>query len=180
MPVPLLVAAAAPVLFETVLTAERGRRTSPSPKIKPGEILKVALEIQALSERGLSPVLNTDPFTGGLVLSTTDQSAGLFDLLGERFARQALAGTPEESAAIFLAREESFKRTPVTASLVPESPTVREEVVADLAPITGKLVAPGVVAKRTSGFSVSRRLGGPCAGANTGFSRLTCARGGFS
>jgi len=180
MVVPAVVAAVAPLLVESVLTAELSRRASPSPKILPGEILKVALEIQGLSERGLTPILNTDPFTGGLVLSTTDQSAGLFDLLGERFARQALAGTPEESAAIFLAREESFNRTPVTASLVPETPTMREEIVGNLKPITGKLVAPGVVAKRTSSFSVSRRLGGPCAGANTGFSRLTCARGGFS
>ncbi len=180
MVVPLLVAAVAPALTTAVIQAEQSRRANPSPKIKPGEILKLALDIQALSERGLTPILSVDPFTGGTVLSTTDQSASLFNLLGERFASRALAGTPEESAAGFALREAFIQSAPGSPVPVPETPTVREEIVRALAPVTGTLVAPGIVAKKTSSFSVSRRLGGPCAGANTGFSRLTCARGGFS
>jgi len=175
-----IIAAAAPVVISTAIQAEQSRRANPSPKIKPGEFLRLALDIQALSERGLDPVLNVDPFTGGTVLSTTDQSLGLFDLLGTRFASAALAGTPEDSAAIFRAREEFINQAPFPPGVPPETQTVRAEVVDALTPVTGRVVAPGVVAKKSSGLAMSRRLGGPCAAANTGFSRLTCARGGFS
>lgn len=180
MVVPVVVGVAAPILLETVLTAELGRRASPSPKIRPGEFLRTALEIQALSEQGLTPVLSSDPFSQNLVLSTESQSAGLFNLLGERFARTALAGTPEESAALLRAREEFVESRRVGTPPEASAPTVRDQVVAALSTTTGKVVGPGVVAKKSSSLAVSRRLGGPCAAANTGFSRLTCARGGFS
>lgn len=180
MPVPLLVAALAPVLLETVVTAELSNRALKSPKIRPGEFLGLALQIQALSESGLSPVISADPFTGDTVLSTTDQLPGLFNLLGEKFAREALAPSPEEISSIGLAREQFIESAPGASVAVPTVPTVREEVVAALAPSTARLVAPGVVAKKTSGTAMSSRLGGPCAAANTGFSRLNCARGGFA
>jgi len=175
-----LVAAATPVLIETVVTAEQSNRALNSPKIRPGEFLRLALNIQALSESGLVPVLSTDPFTGATVLSTANQSGVLFDILGEKFAREALAATPEEITAIGQAREQFIESTPGAAVPVPTVPTVREEVVAALAPSTAKVVAPGVVAKKSSGMITSSRLGGPCAAANTGFSRLNCARGGFA
>jgi len=180
MPIPILVAAVAPALTSTVIQAEQSRRASPSPKIKPGEFLKLALEIQALSERGLTPILSVDPFTGGTVLSTTDQSASLFNLLGERFASQALAGTPEESAAGFALREAFIQTAPGFPNPVPEQTTVRDQVVAALSTTTAKVIAPGIVDKKSSSLVSTSRLGGPCAGANTGFSRLNCARGGFS
>lgn len=87
-----------------------------APGLKPGDILRASLATQALSERGLSPVVSTDPFTGNLVISTADQTANLFNLLGERFAREALASTPAESAEIFRQREafiESRRQFPV-------------------------------------------------------------------
>jgi len=180
MPVPVLVAAVAPVLFESVLTAEQSRRANPSAKRKPGEFLKLALDIQALSERGLTPILDVDPFTGGLVLSTTDQSDSLFNILGERFAKQALAGTAEESAAGFALREAFIQSAPGFPTPVPEELTVRDQVTAALTTTTAKVVAPGIVAKKSSSLVRTSRLGGPCAAANTGFSRLNCARGGFS
>lgn len=129
------------------------------PGIKPGDLLRAALQIQSLSEAGLQPVTSTDPFTGDLVVSTVDQGPVLETLLGEKFARETLAATPEDVA---------------------EVRTFREQVVASLATPTARVVAPGVVARRTSDLGKSRRLGGPCADANTGFSRLNCARGGFS
>jgi len=140
----------------------------------------VALEIQALSERGLVPVLSVDPFTGGTVLSTEDQFSGLFNLLGERFASASLAGTPEESAALLGAREEFIESRRIGTPPVSSTPTVRDQVVAALSTSTGKLAGPGIVDKKSSSLQRSRRLGGPCAVANTGFSRLNCARGGFS
>lgn len=153
------------------------------PKVTPGEILRLALDIQALQEKRLTPVLSIDPFTGGTVLSTADQSSVLFDLLGESFARESLRGTPEESAEIFRAREElieSRRQFPVFPGEIGEAPTTRDVVTQALSTTTAKVVAPGVVDRKTSSLATSRRLGGPCAGANTGFSRLNCARGGFS
>lgn len=129
------------------------------PGIKPGDLLKAALAIQSLSERGLVPVASTDPFSGDLVVSTADQAPVLQTLLGERFAREELRATPEE---------------------VEEVRTFRDAVVDSLAMPTARVVAPGVVARRTSDLGKISRLGGPCAGANTGFNRLNCARGGFA
>ncbi len=180
MVVGLIIGAVAPSIAGATVQSVLANRARQSGKIKPGEFLRLALDIQALSEQGLTPVLSTDPFTGDTVLFTEDQFPVVFDVLGTKFATQALAGTPEESAAIFRAREEFINQAPGVASIVPETPTVREQVVLGLAPVTAKVVAPGVVVKKSSGLSVSKRLGGPCAGANTGFSRLTCARGGFS
>lgn len=180
MVVGAIIAAATPVLLKTVLQAEQSRRASPSPKIKPGELLKLALDIQALSEQGLTPIISTDPFLGGLVLSTSDQSSDLFDILGQRFASQALAATPEETAAILQARTEQIETRRIAAAIEPDTPTLRDEVVAALATTTAKMVAPGIVARKSSSLTSTSRLGGPCAGANTGFSRLNCARGGFS
>jgi hypothetical protein len=164
----------------TGIQAELANRADRSPKIAPGEFLRLALDIQALSERGLTPVINVDPFTGGTVLSTSDQSGLLFDLLGTRFATAALAGTPADSASLLRAREEFIQSRREGTPPVDPQPTVRDQVVAALSTSTAKLVAPGIVAKKTSSLAASRRLGGPCAGANTGFSRLNCARGGFS
>jgi len=146
----------------------------------------------ALRARGLIPVTSTDPFTGALVLSTEDQSQFLFDILGERFAREALATTPEESRELFETREafiESRRVSPVfpiTTAVVPVSTDpgvdqVREQVIQSLVATTPKVVAPGVVSGRTAKSTrPGRRLGGPCAGVTTGFERITCARGGFT
>jgi len=153
------------------------------PKISPGDILRASLATAALSERGLSPVISTDPFTGNLVVSTEDQSAGLFNLLGERFAREALASTPAESAAIFAEREafiESRRRDPVFPGAVePPVETVREQVTLALTRASPAPIAPGVVSSVRPNV-MPRRLAGPCAGPTTGFARLNCARGGIS
>lgn len=180
MVVPLVVAALTPVLATTVITAVKANQARASPKIKPGDILRTALAIEALTEQGLQPVLAADPFTMNTVLFTENQSNVVFDILGTRFASQALAGTPAESAALFAAREDFIQSAPGFPATAPVAPTVREQVVQALAPVTAKVIAPGVVAKKTSGMAVSSRLGGPCAAANTGFARLNCARGGFA
>ena len=153
------------------------------PRISPGNILRTSLATTALSERGLSPVVSTDPFTGNLVISTEDQSAGLFNLLGERFAREALASTPEESAEIFRQREafiESRRQFPVfPGGSDPPVDDLRQQVIAPLLRESPVPVAPGVVSS-TRPAAMPRRLGGPCAGVTTGFQRLNCARGGIS
>lgn len=129
------------------------------PGITPGDILRGALAIQALSESGKVPVASTDPFTGDLVISTKDQAPVLQTLLGEKFARETLASTPEE---------------------VEEVRTFRDEVIDSLSTPTARVIGPGVVSRGGRDAATSRRLGGPCAAANTGFSRLNCARGGFA
>jgi len=149
-------------LLGTILTAQGGPfapERERFPRQKPGDLLEAALAIQALSEQGLTPRVSTDPFTGDLVVSTADQSSVLQTLLGERFAREELRPSPEEVGEVL---------------------TFREEVVRSLAVPTARVVAPGVVARRTSDLGKTSRLGGPCAGATTGFNRLNCARGGFA
>jgi len=129
------------------------------PGLSPGDILRGALAIQALSESGLVPVASTDPFTGDLVISTQDQSPVLETLLGEKFARETLAATPEE---------------------IEEQRTFRDQVIDSFSMPTARVIGPGVVSRGSRDAGISRRLGGPCAAANTGFSRLNCARGGFA
>jgi len=171
-----LIPSIAPVVLGAALQA-RGGPLAPSfqraPGLKPGDILRTALDIQALSESGRVPRVSTDPFTGNLVVSTEEQTAGLFNLLGERFAREALAPTPEESAITFSEREAfiASRRLPVTE--------VRETVVANLSRVSPAPIAPGVVSSARPAV-MSRRLAGPCAGPTTGFARLNCARGGIS
>lgn len=151
-----------------------------APGLQPGDILSVALQTQAMSEAGLSPVVSTDPFTGNVVISTLDQAEGLFNLLGEKFAREALAPGPAESAQVFAEREafiESRRLTP--AFPVPPVTEAREQVVALLTRVSPSVIAPGVVSSARPA-AMSRRLAGPCAGPTTGFERLNCARGGIS
>ncbi len=154
-----------------------------APGLTPGDILRASLATQALSERGLSPVVSTDPFTGNLVISTKDQTESLFNLLGERFAREALASTPAESAEIFRQREEfieSRRQFPVFPGRVDApAPDLRQQVIAPLLRETPVPIAPGVVSSARPNV-MPRRLGGPCAGVTTGFQRLNCARGGIS
>ena len=155
-----------------------------SPQVQPGDILRLALEAQALSERGLQPVISTDPFTGNTVISTSDQSGILQTLLGEKFAREALAATPEEIGEVFAFQQEAIARGragTLFPSVAPDpTSSTRDQVVADLFTATARVVAPGVVARRSRDLAVPGRLGGPCAAANTGFTRLRCGRGGFT
>lgn len=154
------------------------------PQVQPGDILRIALDLQALSERGLQPVLSIDPFTGNQVISTEDQSGILETLLGEKFAREALAPTPEEIREVFDLQQEAIARgragTLFPSPVAVPPPSTRDQVVASLVTSTARQVAPGVVARRSSDLAVGGRIAGPCAAANTGFSRLNCARGGFS
>ena len=184
----VIIPAVAPAVLGAGLSARGGPLEPPRsdlPKVKPGEILEIALATQALSETGRTLRLTTNPFTGELVTSAEDQDLRLFDLLGEKFAREALAATPAESQAIFDERQlliESRRINPVfptSAAAAPPVTEVREQVVAALVRETPKVVAPGVVSSSSAGL-MSRRLGGPCAGVTTGFSRLNCARGGIS
>jgi len=186
MVVGVIVGALAPAIIGTGLSAPGGPLAGPQtrfPRLSPGNILRTAIQTQALSERGLVPVVSTDPFTGNVVISTSDQSEGLFNLLGERFAREVLASTPAESAAIFAEREafiESRRVTPVFPVGVPAPvDDLRQQVIGPLLRESPQVVAPGVVSSVRPG-AVSRRLGGPCAGITTGFARLNCGRGGFT
>lgn len=155
-----------------------------SPQVQPGDILALALQAQALSERGLTPVISTDPFTGNQVISTSDQSDILETLLGEKFAREALAPSQAELDALAQARFQELVVDPPRVSFAraaaPVPSSMRDQIVGDLATSTARVVAPGVVVRRASDVGLSKRLGGPCAAANTGFTRLRCGRGGFT
>ncbi len=164
-----------------------GQKGPRSPQVQPGDILRLALGVQALSERGLQPVVSTDPFTGDTVLSTADQSGVLTTLLGEKFAREALAPTAADIREVFDFQQEAIRlgrlgllEPGLQAGAPVETPTVRDQVVANLTVSSARVVAPGVVIRRSSDLDVRSRLGGPCAGVNTGLMRLRCARGGFA
>lgn len=186
MVVGAVVAAVGPAILGQAVTAPGGPLQLPrvrSPQVSPGNILGLALQTQALSERGLEPVVSTDPFTGDFVLSTADQSNRLFDILGERFAREAFRATAAESEALFREREAFIERRrqfPVfPGGAPPPAQGVRETVVANLTRVSPQPIAPGVVSSALPS-NMSRRLAGPCAGNLTGFQRLNCARGGLS
>jgi len=147
-------------LLPAILMARGGPLEPPRerfPGLRPGDILRAGIAISELSERGLQPVVSTDPFTGDLVVSTADQSRVLETILGERFAREELRPSPEEIA---------------------EVGTARQAVIDSFAAPTARVGAPGVVTRGRQ--AKPRRLGGPCAGVTTGFMRLNCARGGIS
>lgn len=159
MVVGTIIATLGPAVLSQIIQIEMQRGQDRAIRITPGDILRGALAIQALSEGGLVPVASTDPFTGDLVISTQDQSPVLETLLGEKFARETLAATPGE---------------------IEEVRTFRDQVIDSLSMPTARVTGPGVVSRGSRGAATSRRLGGPCAAANTGFSRLNCARGGFA
>ena len=153
-------------------------------KIPPGDFLKAALDIQALSEGGLQPRISSDPFTGGLVVSTVDQERVLLGILEDREAREILAPFPEEITQIRELRDlviEAGRRVPTSdlrlrqqVSAVPVSNRV-----------TARLIGPGIVGRGNRPSSQAsalraNRLSGPCAGPTTGFRRLTCQRGGIA
>jgi len=186
MVVGALIAALGPIVATEAVQARGGPLQRPfqrAPGISPGDFLKASLAVQALSERGLVPVVSDDPFTGNLVISTQDQAGDLFNILGERFAREELRSTPEENAAIFAARQafnEQRRLFPVfPGGTDPPVTNIRAEVIADLARVSPTVIAPGVVSSARPS-TMSRRLAGPCAGVTTGFMRLNCARGGIS
>jgi len=149
-------------------------------------------DVQALADRGLDPLLFTDPFTGGLTLATADQGPVIFGILEERFARQEQAGQLEPLAvrrqrqALLEQRRNPSPVFPITTTEVPVTadPVIdqaREQVILSLIATSPKVVAPGVVSSRTAKSTRPQsRLGGPCAGITTGFQRVTCARGGFT
>jgi len=161
--------------------APRGAR---SPQVAPGLIGEAARAIVALSERGLDPVISTDPFTGDTVVSTADQARHLQGILEDKAARELLAPFPEEIAQIRELRDiviEAGRR--VNTSDIRLQGQVSATPVSTRA--TARLIAPGVVGRgnRSSEQAISRRasgLSGPCAGPQSGFSRLRCAQGAFT
>ncbi len=144
-------------------------------KIKPGDLLRAALEIQALSERGQVPVASTDPFSGNLVVSTADQAQNLFGILSDRADRLDLPFTEEDTGALFAARERFIDAAAATARPTSalrgvNAPSFTNRVTARPAPGGGVARGgiPSASASRTS------RLSSPCAGPQTGISRLRC------
>ncbi len=153
-------------------------------KIRPGDILRAALDVQALSERGADPVVSTDPFTGDVVVSTRDQERNLMGILEDKAAREILAPFPEEITQI---RE--LRDIVIDAGRRINTSDLRLQGQVSAVPVstraTARLIAPGVVGRgnvpSTQATSLRQsRLSGPCAGPQTGFSRLRCAQGAFT
>jgi len=130
------------------------------PGIKPGDLLRAALDIQSLSEEGLQPRATTDPFTGNLVISTADQEANLQGILADQRLRELLAPTPEET-------ETSARNRLVVLSLIPGTRGA-----------TGRQIAPGIV--RRGEPTPGRQTSGPCAGGLSRLSQIRCNVGGFA
>jgi len=144
-------------------------------KIKPGDILGAALQIQALSESGLVPVASTDPFTGNLVVSTADQAGNLLGILADRADRLEFPFTAEDEGALLAARDRFIDRAaatarPISALTQVSPPAFSNRVTARPAPGGG--VERGFVPSAST-FPPSR-LSSPCAGAQTQISRLRC------
>lgn len=159
------------------------------PKVKPGNILKAAVQAKELRERGIQPVVTEDPFTGNLLVGSADQD--LFTLAQERAGREAAAATPAEIGEIRrlrdtiielragdITQEQAERRLGLAIARDIDVPTQPRTVDPRFQRQTARQVAPGVVL-RGNAFT-QRRLGGPCATATTRLQRLRCGRFGFS
>jgi len=155
----------APLTFGLQAELARGQKQR-FPGIKPGDFLKAALDIQALSESGQQPRITTDPFTGNLVVSTEDQANVLEGILADRGIRDLLQPTPEETLAAQRVRQDVLAVIPGTIGA------------------TARLVAPGVVVrgeiKPGAPVVQGRPLSGPCAGGTSLSSQIGCNIGGFA
>jgi len=144
------------------ISAEKNR--IPVPKISPGDLLKAALDIQALNARGLDPRLTTDPFTGDFVVSSADQSQFLEQILLDRAVGRESVATPRDVQEIRELRDVIIEARSGPAFFTPSTPT-------------GRVTAPGVVSR---GNRLRSRVSGPCAGVLTQAQRAVCSRGGFA
>ncbi len=75
------------------------------PRISPGDLLRTAVDIQALTRRGLEPVLTADPFRpGSFFLATRDQRFAP-EIAAELADREFFGLTRAESANLFNLRQ---------------------------------------------------------------------------
>jgi len=161
-----IVKAVAPAVIGSTIQVETTRTRFPG--IKPGDFLKAALDIQALSERGKSPLITTDPFTGDFVISTADQSGVLTQILADREISRQLADLGEEVGG-----ETALRR----AALQQE---IRATVPGTIG-ATARMVAPGVVVRGELRPGLpGRPLSGPCAGGESILEQIRCNVGGFA
>jgi len=130
------------------------------PGIKPGDLLRAALDIQALSEGGQQARVTNDPFTGDLVVSTPDQANVLEGILADRTIRDLLTPTEEDKAQAEITRQRVLSFVPGTLGA------------------TARLVAPGVVIRGE--IRPGRPQSGPCAGGISRLSQIRCNIGGFA
>ncbi len=150
-----------------------------SPKL---DLARVFRETREIEERGLTPRVSVDPFTGNVVISTADQSGVLFEILESKFLRESLAPTAEELASDLAFRDFIIEQRRLTSR--PLSALTQVSSIPSSTRPTARLIGPGVVGRGNAPRPVIptlvSRLSGPCAGPQTGFSRLTCARGGIA
>ncbi len=179
------VAPAAPAIGTGIIVqGATTRRVAGEFRRRPGDVLQQSLEIQALSEAGLEPVVSRDPFTGDVVLSTADQSRFLFDILEEREIQRQL-----EPSAAAISRTRDLRDIVIQEGRAKGTSRLRLQQLVSSVPtstrVTARLVGPGAVGRGNvpSRQAESRRIrerAGPCAGPQTGLSRLRCAQGAFT
>ncbi len=165
-----IVKAVAPAIIGTSVQVETQR--SRFPGIKPGDFLKAALEIQALSETGRPPMVSTDPFTGDLVVSTADQTSILTQILADREIRRQI-----ESLGPEVGGEAELQRARLAQQI--------RESARDLVPgtlgATGRMVGPGTVVRGELRPGLpGRPLSGPCAGGGSKLEQIRCNVGAFA
>ena len=170
---------AAPTIAPQIVGAgvAAGAQSSTAPKGPASRALQSLVDAGiALTERGVTPVLSRDPFTGNTVLSSMDQSPILQQLLFEKAVREATRATPEEIGEIRELREQIIEARSVAADPAPVGqPVTVAQALLSTAP-TAREAAPGVVS-RGNRPAITPRLSTACAGRQTGFSRLRCGRG---
>lgn len=161
-----IVKTAAPAILGQAVQVETTRTRFPG--IKPGDFLKAALDIQALSESGKSPRITSDPFTGGLLISTEDQSPFLTQIVADReLSRQIIALGPEVGGEVEL------QRLALQQQL--------REVVPGTIGATARMVAPGTVVRGELRPGLpGRPLSGPCAGGQSKLEQIRCNVGAFA
>ena len=160
--------------FDTVATGQLIREATGTartrfPKVRPGDLLKAALQINELSERGLEPSVSTGPL-GNLVVGSRDQDVPL--LATEAALRRVR--TPTAAALSDFSREVAAIRQPpqtVAQAVIPPG---------QLGGVTARLQNGAVVRSTSPPSPPPIRRSGPCAGANSSIQRIRCNIGGLT
>lgn len=108
-----------PIVASAVLQTLAPRQRFPS--LKPGDLLKTAIEIQNLTRRGLTPRLAPNPFEpGGFLLGTRDQT-NIEEIAFTLAQRKFFALTRAESAELFEIRQSFIDSFPGAAPSLPSA-----------------------------------------------------------
>jgi ribosomal protein L19 len=158
------------------LQAYLANRAEKLPKIKPGDLVKVAVQIKEIQTRGGIPRITTDPYTGNVLIYEASQDP--FAIRETQVQREAATPGPDYANQIYQLRQQLIEALARPKVSSPTATPRRADIpVSAQQRATRRFVGAGRVSK---GNLVSdQMLAGPCAGVVSGLQKIRCNRGGF-